>query len=148
MSAPSSQGKFDYMAVSSAIFLNTVGVLNTYKTSGVNIHLCNLDMCGTDKSIVYAALLGRVEAIRVFCELGADANTRDKDGHTPVSAAAEKGHVVAIRALCELGADINTRSKIGNTPVRAAAQNDQVDAIRICCELMSTLPLMAALLCM
>jgi ankyrin repeat protein len=71
---------------------------------------------------VLAALLGNAEAIRTLCELGADANTRDKRGGTPVHAAAVKGHTKAIRALCQLGADINTADKDCVTPVHVAAE--------------------------
>jgi uncharacterized protein len=59
--------------------------------------------------------------IRVLGELGADVNTPNKKGCTPVFGAAQEGHVEAIRVLCDLGADINTPGKDGVTPVLAAA---------------------------
>jgi uncharacterized protein len=50
---------------------------------------------------------GHVETTRALCELGADSNTPDDNGSTPLSVVALQGHIEAIRALCELGADVN-----------------------------------------
>ena len=47
-------------------------------------------------------------------------NTPDKNGFTPVYAAAQRGRVDEIKALCVLGADVNTPDEDGCTPVYAA----------------------------
>jgi ankyrin repeat protein len=52
--------------------------------------------------------------IRVLAKLGADVNTPDNDGYTPVCIAAQSGKVDSIRALAAMGADINTPNSKGH----------------------------------
>jgi ankyrin repeat protein len=122
--------------VSNAIGTNSLALLRTCKERGIAIRACCAALSGTDKSIVFAALLGNAQAIRTLCELGADVNTRDKIGGTPVWAAAQKGYIEIIRGLCQLGgADVNLPTHTGCTPVFAAAQNGHANAIRVLCNL-------------
>jgi ankyrin repeat protein len=64
------------------------------------------------------------ETVKELVSHGADVNTPDEEGCTPVYRAAEKGHVDVIRALVEHGADVNTPDEEGCTPVCAAAACD------------------------
>lgn len=45
-------------------------------------------------------------------------NTRDKDGFTPLHAAAERGHVHCIKVLVKCGAMINAKDLSGRRPIR------------------------------
>ena len=58
-----------------------------------------------------AAQNGDVEALHVLKELGADVNTPNKNGATPVYIAAYLGKVDAIQALAQFGADVNIPQK-------------------------------------
>ena len=58
---------------------------------------------------------GHVDAIRLLAENGANVNSPDKNGYTPVYIAAYKGHADAIRVLAENGANVNTLDKDGYT---------------------------------
>ena len=57
--------------------------------------------------------VGYVEATRVLTELGADVNTVDSDGHTPVFVATDLGQPEAISTLAGQGADVNTPMVLG-----------------------------------
>jgi hypothetical protein len=94
--------------VRAAIRSNAQALLRTYKERGIDSLACWPEADRTDMSIVLAANLGHIEAIRTLYRLGADVNTPDSNGYTSVFAAACCGHVQTIHALCELGADVNT----------------------------------------
>ena len=47
---------------------------------------------------------GHVDAIRVLVELGADVNTPDNNGSTPMHIAVRKGHQDVVNLLNEYGA--------------------------------------------
>jgi ankyrin repeat protein len=57
--------------------------------------------------VYVAAQEGHATAIRVLAELGANVNTPDNDGWTPVLIATYNGQVDAVKVLKELGADVN-----------------------------------------
>ena len=62
-----------------------------------------------------------MNVIRLLHELGANENTSDNDGTTPVNTAAHGGHCDVIRLLHELGADVNAADDSGRAPVHVAA---------------------------
>jgi ankyrin repeat protein len=49
--------------------------------------------------------------------------SKDEDGRTPLSLAAEKGHESVIKQLIERGADLESKDKYGLTPLSWAAEN-------------------------
>jgi hypothetical protein len=61
-----------------------------------------------------AAGCGHVAAIRTLHELGADINTPNNHGCTPLLAAASKGHQKVVKLLRKLGADMNEESIVGS----------------------------------
>jgi ankyrin repeat protein len=71
--------------------------------------------------------------VHSVCELGANVNTANDEGATPVYAAAGEGHVEAIRALHEFGADVNTPDEEGCTPVYVAAECGHIEVVRALC---------------
>jgi ankyrin repeat protein len=78
-----------------------------------------------------AAAHGRVEAIRVLQELGADVNQPNKHGFTPLHIAAENGHVGAISVLIEkLGIKVNQASNSGRSPIFCAAREGHLEVVK------------------
>ena len=63
-----------------------------------------------------AAGEGRVDAVRVLVEQGADVHAQDQDGDAPLHLAARKGHGEVVKVLVELGADTQARDAEGRTP--------------------------------
>ena len=64
--------------VIAALASNALALLSMYQEKGIDIFCC-AEMYRSDKSIVSAAILNRIEAIRTLCELGADINTLEKE---------------------------------------------------------------------
>jgi hypothetical protein len=86
------------------------------------------------KQLRTAVLDGNIKGVKKCAKLGADVNTPDNNGATPVLIAAQKRRVDVIGALAELGADVNTPDHDGFTPVCSAALKGHVDAIRVLAE--------------
>jgi hypothetical protein len=119
--------------VSGAIACNNVpfgvALLRKCHERGIDISVCVGTKGGYTiaASVAFAANKGRVDAIKLLHELGADINTpAEERGPTPVWIAASNGRTGAIRTLCELGADVNTPTNTGMTPVWMAAERGHV----------------------
>ena len=68
-----------------------------------------------DKDLLDAAHRGDIPAVRAALSAGADVETRDKNGRTPLILAAELGNVDMLRLLLEKGAKPDSRGKNGFT---------------------------------
>ena len=75
-----------------------------------------------DFAMHVAALQGRGSIISILLRSGADANSRDKDGRTPLRICAEGGHIEAAQVLLTWGADINTLDKDGTSIIVAVVK--------------------------
>jgi hypothetical protein len=70
-----------------------------------------------------AAYFGLKEAIALL-ENGHDLNSKDSDGQTPLSWAAQNGHEAVVRLLLEKSAELETKDNhYGQTPLSWAARN-------------------------
>jgi ankyrin repeat protein len=94
-----------------------------------------------DEALVWAAKSGRVEALPLLVELGADVGADPYRG-TALTWAAVNGRVAAVRTLVELGADPDQRGTFGGpthgegvTALHLAAQNGQRAAVELLLEL-------------
>ncbi len=59
--------------------------------------------------------------VTLLIEKGADTNSRDEDGSTPLDVAAAFGQTASAKALLAGNADIEARDNFGNTPLLSAA---------------------------
>lgn len=58
------------------------------------------------------------EQLLALIRLGANVNTKDHMGRTPLHFAAETGNFTKIKALVEAGADLDVPDNMGNTPLQ------------------------------
>jgi ankyrin repeat protein len=72
--------------------------------------------------------------IKSFVEVGADINTPNNKGETPVFVAAEDKRIDMVRLLVKLGADINIADNDNFTPVHIAAMQGRVVMISLLAE--------------
>jgi hypothetical protein len=68
-----------------------------------------------------SAMRGETRAIEMLLKLGADVNSPDRHGKTPLHDACLKGHVDSARLLLDRGAKIGARGEDGATPLHDAA---------------------------
>ena len=69
------------------------------------------------------------ECIQILLKAGADVNTADNNGHTPLSRAAECGDQKAIEILLQNGANINAIDSNGNTSLMKATQKRHINCL-------------------
>ena len=79
------------------------------------------DINGSDPTfgqtpLVWAALVGQLEAVDWLLQNGAAVNGRTKDGGTPLHAAAFLGRVEVAKLLLQHGADTEAKNDSGDTP--------------------------------
>ena len=65
---------------------------------------------------------------------GADVNTRDDEGSTPLYLAAENGRLQVVRMLLEHGANVGAEDNQGKTPLHGAAKAGRVEVVRMLLE--------------
>jgi ankyrin repeat protein len=80
-----------------------------------------------DISIHGAAEVGNIEAVKQHLVAGANVNTKDKWGWTPLSRAARSGHKEAVELLIDNGADVNAKDDKGRTPLGGAIKQKQTE---------------------
>ena len=72
-------------------------------------------------AVWYAAANGNLPALERFAEAGANLETQDKDGFTPLHAAAANGHDGAVGYIISRGSAVSPLSRNGTTPLMLAA---------------------------
>ena len=82
-----------------------------------------IDPVSGQTPLVWAALLGQLEAVDWLLQNGAAVNDRTKDGGTPLHAAAFLGRVEVAKLLLQHGADTEAKNNNGDTP-RVALEVD------------------------
>jgi quinoprotein dehydrogenase-associated probable ABC transporter substrate-binding protein len=75
-----------------------------------------------------------IERIKFLVEKGADVNTPDPQGWTPLQNAARQRKDAVIAALIDLGADPNLHADDGMTPLVAAIMRDHVPSVKVLLE--------------
>ena len=74
---------------------------------------------------------GNIEKIEELLKSGADTETRDKEGYTPLHLSVLYKEPKAILELIKFNADLSARDINGNTPLHIAAEYNQSDIIEI-----------------
>jgi ankyrin repeat protein len=75
---------------------------------------------------------GKVEAVRVLLEAGADVRKSNGIGQTPLHLASSKGHLEIVQALLEAGAgaDVRKGDKVGDSPISRACKGKHFEVFR------------------
>jgi ankyrin repeat protein len=95
----------------------------------------NEDDDGIEPRLVSAAADGRpTRDLLLLIAAGANLNGRDKEGSTPIFAAARYGHEDCLRLLLGQKADMFLRNKDGETPLYKAVQGGQSECLRMLIE--------------
>lgn len=64
---------------------------------------------------------GDTDVVQALIELGANINSKDEYGNTPLHNAIAKGHVNTVHALIKNGANLNAEDETEDTPLHIAA---------------------------
>jgi ankyrin repeat protein len=93
--------------------------------AGATPHTGGQGPAGAD--LLRTAAEGRVDAVRELLAAGADPNTRDKEGKTPLFLASNEE---TARVLFEAGADCRSASRYGESPLMLAAASGWTDLVQ------------------
>ena len=69
--------------------------------------------------------------VQLLVEKGADVGSKDKDGRTPLSWAAENGHEAVVKLLVEKGANVDSKDNSGRTPLSLAAKKGHEAVVQL-----------------
>ena len=73
-------------------------------------------------ALLEAAAKGNIEEVERLIGAGADLDSRDRNGRTPLMEATQKGHLDVVKLLVDKGAQINARGTSGETALSLARQ--------------------------
>ena len=84
-----------------------------------------------EASLLEAVNLGHEKCVETLLESGADVNTVDRHGNSPISESAAFNCVECLKLLVKAGADVNLRNKAASTPLLRATfqQNSRVQLL-------------------
>jgi len=85
-----------------------------------------------NKRLQAAAAAGDTAAIGDALRTGAQLESRDAEGRTPLMTAVYKHHASAAQALIDAGANVNAQDKILNSPFLYAGAEGMTDIVRMC----------------
>ena len=71
------------------------------------------------------------DRVKFLVEKGADVNTVDNQGGTPLTNAARQRHDKMVELLIKLGADVNKPNNDGMTPLTTAVMRDHVPTVKV-----------------
>ncbi|KAH6718700.1 hypothetical protein BKA61DRAFT_652397 [Leptodontidium sp. MPI-SDFR-AT-0119] len=88
------------------------------------------DMMGLHLAVYFG--VGAIVAL--LLEKGAELETKDNYGRTPLSWATEHGHAAVVALLLEKGAELETKDNYSRTPLSWAAENDYAAVVALLLE--------------
>ncbi len=77
---------------------------------------------------------GRPKVAKLLIERGADVDSRDRDGRTPLITASECGQLEVARLLLDHGVDVNTRTRNYSTALHHTSYNGNFEMVRLLLE--------------
>lgn len=93
-------------------------------------HNTDIDiLTGTSQttSLALASAIGPSEISRLLIQAGAEVNTRNWEGWTPLNMASDNGHLDVVRLLLDHGADVDSPNNKGRAPLHSAVNNGRFD---------------------
>ena len=84
-----------------------------------------------DALLVTAAGNGEKRRVQLLLSAGADVNTSDRNGYTPVMRAAENGHLSVVKVLLAAGANVNVSQGGESLLMKIVANGDLLTAERL-----------------
>jgi hypothetical protein len=102
------------------------------ETDGVNLN--STDNTYRRSALPWAAENGHEAVVKLLLEKGAELETKDMHGWTPLSQATRNGHEAVVKLLLEKGAELETKDMHGWTPLSQATQNGHEAVVKLLLE--------------
>lgn len=88
------------------------------------------DQINVNGQFVMAARAGQVARVEALLQEGAQVNSRDRNGDSPLNLAAARGNEALVDALLKAGADVNLPNLAGVTPLMGASFSGKPEMVR------------------
>ena len=82
-----------------------------------------------NETLQEAVKQGNLAGVKQHLQKGADVNSKDKDGYTPLMAAAINGNLDVVEILVGEDAEVDARAADGNTALELAKVNRHPDVV-------------------
>lgn len=96
--------------------------------------LCAGQSRTSDQQLFQAVAKGDVGSVRVLLDNGADIESKDERGSTPLIIAVEHSDTAMVKVLLDRGANISARDNYEDTPVTEAARSWNPEMLRVLLE--------------
>jgi hypothetical protein len=96
---------------------------------GANINLKDKSRGYT--AVIWAALKGKIECLKLLIDAKADLNLQDTNGLTAVMRAALNGEIKCLKLLIDAKADLNLQDTDGDTAVMWAARRGYIECLKL-----------------
>jgi len=101
-----------------AVMKNKIGLARLMIEHGADVHISY----NGDSLLYYSIGENRHDMVLLLLENGVDVDTKNRNGSTPLSLAAQKARKEIVKTLLEHGADIYNANNSGIAPIHRAAQ--------------------------
>ena len=105
--------------------MGQTSLITNFKDGGFDINLPDLER--RKPALHKFSQEGNAKVVEALIEAGANVNTKDADGSSPLHESAREGHVEVVGALVRAGADVNPKDKNGIIPLQCCAEHGQSD---------------------
>lgn len=111
--------------------LHNACCMKTFRTLAALLVLCSRTLAQDPNALLMDAARSQDTAeVKRLLKEGADPNSRDRNGRTPLMEAASEGYTQTVRALLENGANVNATDRVGWTALFWAAFSRRTETLR------------------
>ncbi|KAK0611987.1 ankyrin repeat-containing domain protein [Immersiella caudata] len=82
----------------------------------------------------YACQKGYLDGAEILIQMGANIESKDNYGRTPLLSAAINGHEAVVKVLLEKGVEVESKDNYGRTPLLSAAMNGHEAVVKVLLE--------------
>lgn len=113
------------------VFLPLLAFLSACASQSQTVTLSPEALAEADALLITAAGNGEKRRVELLLSAGADVNTSDYNGYTPVMRAAENGHLSVVKVLVAAGANVNVSQGGESLLMKIVANGDLLTAERL-----------------
>lgn len=113
------------------ILLPLLAFLSACASQSQTVTLSPEALAEADALLITAAGNGEKRRVQLLLSAGADVNTSDRNGYTPVMRAAENGHLSVVKVLLAAGANVNVSQGGESLLMKIVANGDLLTAERL-----------------
>ncbi|PHQ25220.1 hypothetical protein CLH62_12815 [Marinobacter guineae] len=110
------------------ILLTLLTFMSACASQSRPVNLSQQALAEADALLVSAAGNGEKRRVQLLLSAGANVNTSDRDGFTPVMRAAESGHLSVVKVLLSAGANVNVSQGGESLLMKIVASGDLLTA--------------------